>query len=176
MELKNVDRNFRKLPIELFYFDDDGKEQTDVLNIKYWPITQRWLDEQEQVKKKIRQTSEEGLELARLTDEIEAKLNKAQAELLEKPDDEELKRTAEELKKSVDESSEKLEKFVEDAKEMGKRMMAEHLAPILIDLDIVDEGKPVKPTVEFLMTRDFELLNHIATEIKKRAFQARLSG
>ena len=167
MELGNYRKNFRRVPVKLFYLDENDSIKEETLDVKYKPITQAWLDENERIQEKILQKTKEGLELARAADETQALVVKLRSEAIYSGSIE-----LEEAEVKSQEAAAKVEAYLAEAKEMAKRLLAEHLSPILIDLDITNKGKKVEPTVEFLATCDLEFLQDIAETVKKRTFRA----
>lgn len=173
MELNNYRKNFRRVSVKLFYLDESGNEKEDTLDVRYKPITQQWLDENELAQKHLAKLIQEGASLA---EEVDALVATAK-ELADKAELDDSKQTeSDEATKAAEDAKARLEAFLSERKMEGRRQFAESLASVLIDLDIVDNGKPVQPTVNFLMDCDVEFLADINESIRKKTFRYRMSG
>lgn len=154
---------FRKLPI-LITFEKNGEEKQETLNIKYKPLNEAWVDRYNEI-----QSRHEHAQQSRLEEGNALAVRERALAIVENPDSEEAK--AERAKFDADIENYKVR--IKEDTERHKKEVAGFLSDTLIDVDMVDgEGKPVKPTAEFLVTLDFELLSEINTGILKKTFRA----
>ncbi|GEM_PF-6080100 len=179
MKLHHVRGRFEVLPISIKYIDEkDNLEKNETLNIKYRPIKSDWFASVEQTEKELDQIKNETVErlqgiaeLIKTQQELKDRLDSIGESSADESDKKQAQAEYDKHIKLVEKERDLLEKFLEESKEATSTVLAKKLLPVLVDLDMTDEGQPVKPSLEVLNSLDYELLLEILTGIKKKMSQ-----
>lgn len=172
MQLSKIKGRFKVLDLPIQYIEN-GEPKEEVLHIKYRPLTKQWFDTIEETEKKLEQIKKETIERLTALGELLKKQTELKESLDSAKDDERVQAQSayDEQTTIVEQERALLETFMEESKEASSNILAKQLQPILIDLDIVDDGKPVEPSVENLAQFDFEFLLDILEGIKKKTYR-----
>jgi hypothetical protein len=160
IDLEDYKRSFHVIPHEITYFDEEGKEQKNTLNVKHKPLTQGWVNELRAIHRDVRRRAEE------LGSDLDAVIKREDE--LSNLNGDATDKQKEKLKRAIDADKQKLEVKAEEMGEYARRRYAEHLAPVLIDLDIRDKGEKVEPTADFLLSLDLDFLENISGTLVKK--------
>lgn len=175
MEISQIKNRFKIAPVPISYIDrETGEEKTDVLQIKYRPLTREWYIQAEQVEKQIEQIKKDCLTRLQVLGDVIKKQAEAKAALDKAGNHKEkvvCQKRFDEQSHVVEKEQALLESFIEESKKTSNNALANQLLPILIDLDIVDNGVRVEPSLEVLNSLDFEFLLDVLETIKKKTYR-----
>ncbi len=163
---------YRKFEFPVTFLEHD-QEKLEKLNIKYRPVTQQWLDEWAAITKRFDK------DLSAQSEQAVDSAYEAVRTLVDGSSNGDAPQNPQEkafFLATLYALIQSKTQLTDEQKEEKKRLTANQLATILIDIDFVEKDAqgnavPVKPTADFLYTFDLEFLSDVGEEILKKTFR-----